>query len=84
MRDRIEQAKKRIQRDQDRIRRQFSDVLEEKGKLMRDLKSLNDRYEQEKSECDARLYELDIEAKRLNEEDIKLKAQFEALDGLEI
>lgn len=82
MKDRIEQAKARIERDIENVRTQFKDTLEQRGRLTKNLHSLIVRFEQEKKEMDEKIYDVQVQEKRLQEQDMKLQAQLEALNSL--
>lgn len=82
MKDRIEQAKARIERDIENVRTQFKDTLEQRGRLTKNLHSLIAQFEQEKKEMDDKIYDVQVQEKRLQEQDMKLQAQLEALNSL--
>lgn len=82
MRDRIEQAIIRIERDIENVRTQFKNTLEQRGRLTQNLHSLMIQFEEEKKQLDNKIYDIQLEEKRLQEQDMKLQAQLEALKSL--
>lgn len=82
MRDRIEQAKIRIERDIENVQGQFKDTLEQRGELTKNLHALVVKFEEEKKQLNDKIYDVQIQEKRLQEMDMKLQAQLEALKSL--
>lgn len=82
MRDRIEQAKIRIERDIENVQGQFKDTLEQRGELTKNLHALVVKFEEEKKQLNDKIYDVQVQEKRLQEMDMKLQAQLEALKSL--
>lgn len=82
MRDRIEQAKIRIERDIENVQGQFKDTLEQRGELTKNLHALVVKFEEEKKQLNDKIYDVQVQEKRLQEMDMKLQAQLEALNSL--
>lgn len=82
MRDRIEQAKIRIERDIENVQGQFKDTLEQRGELTKNLHALVVKFEEEKKQLNDKIYDIQIQEKYLQDQDMKLQAQLEALNSL--
>ena len=75
MRDRVQQAKARIEKDIENVRTQFKNTLEQRGRLTQNLHSLITQFEEEKKQLDEKIYDVQVQ-------DMKLQAQLEALKSL--
>lgn len=82
MKDRIEQAINRIERDIQNIQSNFKDTLEQRGRLTQNLHSLIVEFEQERSKLDDKIYDVQLKEKHLRDQEMELKAQLKALNSL--
>ena len=82
MQDRIEQAKKRIQRDIDVVQKNFKQTLEQRGELTKELHSLIVSFEEQRAKIDDEIYDVQLKEKHLRDQELELKAQLKALESI--
>lgn len=82
MQDRIEQAKKRIERDIDIVQKNFKQTLEQRGELTKKLHSLIVSFEEQRAKIDDEIYDVQLKEKHLRDQEMELKAQLRALESI--
>lgn len=84
MKDRIEQAINRIERDIKNTQSNFKEVLDQRGRLTRNLHALIVEFEEKRAKIDDKIYDVQLQEKHLKEQELELKAQLKALKELNV
>lgn len=79
MRDRIEQAINRIERDLENLSSKAQEILSENGEYLRELNDLINHFEGDKMELESKIEECKSELAKLNEAEVEKRAQLKIL-----